>query len=138
MKELKRRANARLWAALQTGHLAKIFGDGEQGRKIAAMICGLNQDLEPGTLANWMRSPLQSSAPFQPNLAESSPIKPNQTPPPAREASPQTQPDHQDLNLDLAPGMRAHRNQSPPQPAAPIQPNPTQSNRIKPDQTKSN
>ncbi len=112
-KEVQRRASAPLLEALRAASLAQVFGPGEPGCRLASM-------------------PPQSSAPVQPNQTESNPIKPDQTPPPDREASPQAQPDHQNLNLDLAPSTRPNRNQSPPQSAAPIQPNQTQSNRIKP------
>jgi len=89
IKALKQRADAPLWAALQAEPLAKIFGDGEQGRQLASMFNDLNLDLAPGTRTNRNQAPPQSAAPIQPNQTESNPIKPDQTPPPAREASPQ-------------------------------------------------
>jgi hypothetical protein len=138
MKELKQCANASIRAALETGSLAKIFGDDDKGRLIAAMMTDLNHAFDPSILTNRKTSPPQSATPFQPNPTESNPIKPDQTPPPAREASPQPQPDHQDPNLDRAPGTQTNQNQSPPQSSAPIQPDPTELNPIKPDQTGSN
>jgi hypothetical protein len=107
----------------------------QESRYLVQHLAEQAEDLAPGMLTNRKPSPMQSAAPIQTNQAESNPIKPDQTPPPARQASSQAQPDHQDLNLDLAPGMLTHRKPSPPQSAAPIQPNPTESNPIKPDQT---
>jgi hypothetical protein len=98
---------------------------------------GSNHAFHPSILTNRKPSPPRSSAPFQPNPTAANPVKPNQTPPPARQAPPQTQPDHQDLNPGLVPGTRPNRNQSPPQ-SNRIQLNPTESNPIKPDQTESN
>jgi hypothetical protein len=132
MRELKQRANAPIRAALETGSPANVFGDGDKGRLIAAMMSDLNHAFDPGILTNGKPSPPQPVVPIQPDQTRSNPIKPDHTPPPAREASPQAQPDHQDLNLDLAPGTRPNSNQVPPQSTAPNQPNQTQSNRFKP------
>jgi hypothetical protein len=79
MNELKQRANAPLWAALQAEPFAKIFGDGDKGRQLASMLNGFNLDLAPGTRPNRNQSPPQSIAPIQPNQTQSKPIKANQT-----------------------------------------------------------
>jgi hypothetical protein len=145
IKELERRNTAHLLDALRAGSLAQISDPGERDRALAAMLNAPNRDLAPGTRTNRNLSPPQSATPSHANPTQSNPIKPDQTPPPAREATPQTQPDHLDLNLGLAPGTRPHRNQAPPRSTAPIQssptesnPNQTESNQIKLNQTKSN
>jgi hypothetical protein len=135
IKELQRTAAAPLWEALRAGSLAQIFGPGEQGRQLASMVNNLNLDLAQGTRPSRNQAPPQSAAPIQPNQSESNPIKPDQTPPLARQAFPQAQPDQQGLNLNLAPRTPPNRNQAPPQSAAPSQPNQSESNPIKPDQT---
>lgn len=63
MRALKQKAAAPLWAALQMGNLASLFGGGETGRKAAAIILESMHDLEPGTLNR---------------PARSSPVKPGQ------------------------------------------------------------
>jgi hypothetical protein len=67
IKELKERANAPIRAALETGTLAKIFGDDDKGRLIAAMMSDLNHAFDPSILTNRKPSPPQSAAPIRPN-----------------------------------------------------------------------
>lgn len=49
-EELRKQANAPLWAALQVQNLAALFGGGKSGHQAAACILENNYDLEPGTL----------------------------------------------------------------------------------------
>jgi hypothetical protein len=80
--ELKRRACAPFWGALEARSLAEVFGCGEVGRRVAALITELHHDLEPGILGFPMPTPSGPPAPPPPDQAESSPIKPDQGPQP--------------------------------------------------------
>lgn len=55
-EELRKQANAPLWAALQVKNLAALFGGGEPGHQAAACILENQYDLEPGTLNRPARS----------------------------------------------------------------------------------
>lgn len=54
--ELRKKVTAPLWASLQMGNLAALFGGGETGRQAAAIILETIHDLEPGTLNRAPRS----------------------------------------------------------------------------------
>ena len=72
--EEKNKILAPIWAQVQLGTLAKVFGGGETGRKVAAFVLEVQRDLPPGSLTGKN----QPDA-VKPGQTESDPIKPNQT-----------------------------------------------------------
>jgi hypothetical protein len=62
----------------------------QESRYLVQHLEALNLDLAPGTLPKRHQAPPQFPAPIQTNQPGSKPIKPDQTPLPDREASPQT------------------------------------------------
>jgi hypothetical protein len=79
LDQIKRRACAPLLAAMQMNALAPLFGGGEAGRKLAAILAETQFDLEPGTLTARAPTPPPSPGPIQPNPTKSDQIQPNQT-----------------------------------------------------------
>ena len=64
-QKLRKKVTAPLWASLQMGNLAALFGGGEHGRQAAAIILETNYDLELGTLNRAPRSNPVKPSPTQ-------------------------------------------------------------------------
>jgi hypothetical protein len=75
--ELRKRKNEifePVWAQMLANGLAKCFGGGENGMKLAKIYAEMKHDLPPGTLTG-----RNQSKPVQPNPTESNLIQPNPT-----------------------------------------------------------
>ena len=75
---LRKQACAPIFARMQLESMAGMFGGGETGKKVAAFILEVQNDLPPGTLGSGIAEPSESS-PVHSNPAESNLIQPSPT-----------------------------------------------------------
>jgi len=73
--ELKQAALAPIWAAYQSEPLAKLFGGGEAGQKLADYVCAIRNGIAPPKIE---LLPEKEPAKKPPGQTQSKPVKPSE------------------------------------------------------------